>query len=91
LRLTGTNSVHGAFHRVKSPTNEGRSIMIAPAKIETQEQAAIEVYLGFSITRRGDSYMAIPTGWSVAPAVLDGASLPAIRKRIWSWWHRLVD
>ncbi len=67
--------------------------MIAFAKVETQEHATLEVYLGFMVTCRGEnSYVAIPTGWGpVTPVILEGASLPLIRTRIWGWWHRLLD
>jgi len=67
--------------------------MIASAKVDTQEHTTLEVYLGFMVTRQGEhSYVAVPSGWNrVTPVVLEGASLPVIRKRIWSWWHRLLD
>ena len=67
--------------------------MIAPAKIESEVQPSADVYLGFTIVRRGEhSYVAVPGEWNrTAPVALEGASLPVIRQRIWSWWHRLLD
>ena len=53
----------------------------------------VDVYLGFEIRRHSDaSFVAIPLGWTHRDAaVLEAQDLPTLRKRIWSWWHRLLD
>lgn len=35
------------------------------------------------------AHLADPTFRSHTPASLEAESLPAIRKRIWQWWHQL--
>ena len=63
------------------------------AIVETRTPEArpqtIEVYLGFRITPHSAGLLAIPEGWSRYGVVLEAPDLPAIRKRIWRWWHLL--
>lgn len=68
--------------------------MITATKPITDAQSApVDVYLGFEIRRHSDgAYVAIPTGWTHRDAaLLEAADLPALRKKIWGWWHRLLD
>ena len=68
--------------------------MIAATKPpqETQRRM-LDVYLGFEIHPHGDeSFVAIPAGWVHRVAVvLEARTLPILRMRIWSGWHRLLD
>jgi hypothetical protein len=59
----------------------------------TEFQTVVETRLGFEIHRNADgSYVAIPQGWTPPHAtVLEAQSLPALRQRIWKWWHQLLD
>jgi hypothetical protein len=67
--------------------------MTALTKLPVQKPQQVDVYLGFEILQHGeDSYVAIPRGWTHVDAkILEAEDLPALRKRIWSWWHRLLD
>ena len=67
--------------------------MIAEAKSRTVFPQSVDVYLGFEVIQRAESaFVAIPRGWTqVRVTVLQAGDLPAIRKRIWAWWHNLVD
>ena len=66
--------------------------MLATTRTSTPPQT-VDTYLGFEIRHLGeDAYVAFPQGWSHARvSVLEADSLPAIRKRVWAWWHRLLD
>jgi hypothetical protein len=68
-------------------------MMIAELKTKTDFPKSMDVYLGFEIIRQSDTtYVAIPRGWThVQVTILEGRDLPLIRKRIWSWWHSLLD
>jgi hypothetical protein len=68
--------------------------MVAATKpAEETRSRVIDVYLGFEIRQHAtDSFVAIPAGWSHPDIVLlEASDLPALRKRIWGWWHRLLD
>lgn len=67
--------------------------MNATRPAPTDFEAVIETRLGFEIHRNTDgSYVAIPQGWTSSDtSVLEAPTLPAMRQRIWNWWHRLLD
>jgi len=44
-------------------------------------------YLGYRIEEVWGLYIAVPEGWSGES--IFAASLPQVRRRIWSWWHRI--
>lgn len=55
----------------------------------TLDTVLIGTYLGFEM--RSDvlgAHLAEPTFRSRTPAILAAESLPALRKRIWQWWHQ---
>jgi hypothetical protein len=55
----------------------------------TLDTVLIGTYLGFEI--RYDvlgTHIAEPTFRSSNPTSLEAGSLPALRKRIWQWWHQ---
>ena len=66
--------------------------MIAATKSPTPPQV-VDFYLGFEIRQIAkDALVALPRGWSHQEmAMLEAPDLPAMRKRIWGWWHRLLD
>ncbi len=67
--------------------------MIAATKLPTELPRKVDTYLGFDIVHRApDSFVAIPNGWTpLGSALLEAHDLPALRKAIWSWWHRPLD
>jgi hypothetical protein len=75
------------------PPNAGEETMIASAKLIAEPCRDALDYLGFTVERRGESsFVATSKDWNHNTVVtFEAASLPAIRKRIWSWWHRLLD
>ena len=66
--------------------------MIAATKSQTPPQV-VDFYLGFEIRQSTDgTLVALPRGWSHQEmAMLEAPDMPAMRKRIWGWWHRLLD
>jgi hypothetical protein len=67
--------------------------MIAQLKSKTAFPLTVDVYLGFEVIQKNDTtFVAIPRGWTqVQVTVLQAADLPSMRKRIWAWWHNLLD
>jgi hypothetical protein len=67
--------------------------MNAARQVSTEFQTVVETRLGFEIHRNANgSYVAIPQGWAPPHATtLEAPNLPALRQRIWNWWHRLLD
>jgi len=53
----------------------------------------IDRYLGFEIRQLAeDTFVAFPQGWShPAVVLLEARDLPTLRKRVWAWWHHLLD
>jgi len=66
--------------------------MLATTKSATTPNT-IDLYLGFEIHQSADdTLVAFPHGWSYREGIrLEAANLPAIRRSIWNWWHRLLD
>lgn len=49
----------------------------------------VDEYLGFEIRSTDEeTWYAVPKQWN-GDAALIAQSMPAIRKRIWCWWHRV--
>ena len=46
-----------------------------------------DTYLGFDISTHAGCYVATPTGWP--GEVLLAESMPALRRKIWRWWHQV--
>jgi hypothetical protein len=44
-------------------------------------------YLGFDISTHAGCCIATPTGWP--GEVLLAESMPALRRKIWRWWHQV--
>lgn len=67
--------------------------MTASTKIALPLPQTVDTYLGFEIRQiTDDAFVAFPLGWTHRDVtLLEAADLPAIRKRIWSWWHRMLD
>jgi hypothetical protein len=67
--------------------------MIAQVKSKPAFPHTVDVYLGFEIIQKDDkTFVGIPRGWTQGKvAVLQAADLPGMRKRIWEWWHHLLD
>ena len=67
--------------------------MNATRPVPTDFETVVETRLGFEIHRNAEGrYVAIPQGWTPnETTVLEAPSLPALRQRIWNWWHRLLD
>ena len=67
--------------------------MIAEVKTKMQFPQSVDVYLGFEIIQKNASALvAIPRGWTQAQVtILQATDLPAMRKRIWAWWHNPMD
>ena len=57
-------------------------------KIQIEEILRLEdEYLGFGIRVQDDCYVAIPLGWRGEVIIAD--SMPALRKKVWKWWHQV--
>lgn len=69
------------------------TMMIAQVKSKPAFPHTVDVYLGFEIIQKDDkTFVAIPRGWTQGKvAVLQATDLPTMRKRIWAWWHHLLD
>jgi hypothetical protein len=67
--------------------------MSATPEVRTAFESVVETRLGFEIHRNANGgFVAIPQGWTREQAtVLEAETLPALRQRIWNWWHRLLD
>jgi hypothetical protein len=50
-------------------------------------QRADDHYLGFDISTHAGCYVGTPTGWP--GEVLLAESMPALRRKIWRWWHQV--
>ncbi|MFQ5600469.1 MAG: hypothetical protein ACE5G2_07940 [Candidatus Krumholzibacteriia bacterium] len=59
----------------------------------TASPRPIDVYLGFEIFEEEEGgFVAVPQGWADGGGKeLEASDLPALRKRIWHWWHDLLD
>jgi hypothetical protein len=56
--------------------------------LKVQQATRLEdSYLGFGIRIQDGSYVATPTGWT--GEVLLAESMPAMRRKIWRWWHQV--
>ena len=47
---------------------------------------AIDQYLGFTIHTLSGWFLALPGDWP--GEILDAATLPEIRRKIWRWWYQ---
>lgn len=62
------------------------------AEPSTAPLEPIDMDLGFGIFKENECLYALPQGWTLAGREpLQTPDLPAIRKRIWHWWHSLLD
>ena len=46
-----------------------------------------EHYLGFDISTHAGCFVGTPTGWPGEILIAD--SMPALRRKIWRWWHQV--
>jgi hypothetical protein len=46
-----------------------------------------DCYLGFDISTLAGCLVATPTGWP--GEILIAESMPALRRKIWRWWHQV--
>ncbi len=53
----------------------------------------VDVYLGFEIYQEAeDRFVAVPQGWAGGEEnQLHAPDLPSLRKKIWDWWHNILD
>lgn len=53
----------------------------------------VDVYLGYEIYEETtDLFIARPQGWAEGDRdQIEAEDLPTLRKRIWKWWHNLLD
>lgn len=56
-------------------------------KLLSLAQQANDCYLGFDISMHAGCYVATPTGWPGEVLLAD--SMPALRRKIWRWWHQV--
>ena len=49
---------------------------------------SVDEYLGFHIQEISGWYLATAMGWR--GPVLEAASMPEMRRKIWRWWHQIT-
>jgi hypothetical protein len=67
--------------------------MTAALKTAPDLPQTVDTYLGFEIRKiTDDAFVAFPLGWTHRDVtLLEAPNLPTLRKRVWAWWHRLLD
>ncbi|MFQ5599872.1 MAG: hypothetical protein ACE5G2_04875 [Candidatus Krumholzibacteriia bacterium] len=48
---------------------------------------SVDEYLGYTIHEVAGWFLAVSKGWS--GEVLEAASMPQMRRKIWRWWYQL--
>jgi hypothetical protein len=49
---------------------------------------SVDEYLGFRIQEISGWFLATPQGWR--GPVLEAATMPEMRYKIWRWWHQIT-
>ena len=61
--------------------------MQATVKVREELRGVGEGYLGFCIQMLDGWYVATPMGWTGEVLLAD--DMPALRRKIWRWWHQV--
>jgi len=62
--------------------------MQATAKVRDEVRKVVEPYLGFGIQVLDGWFVATPMGWTGEVLLAD--DMPALRRKIWRWWHQVL-
>ncbi|UCE02039.1 MAG: hypothetical protein JSW67_12360 [Candidatus Latescibacterota bacterium] len=54
---------------------------------KVREGKSVDEYLGYQIHEVSGWFLAIPRGWK--GEILEAASMPRLRRKIWRWWYQL--
>ena len=74
--------------RKPGPSKEEVIAMLTTELLKKMQEAkAVETYLGYTVQEIAGWYLAVPQGWR--GDVLEAATLPEMRRKIWRWWYQV--